>query len=48
MARSMMAEGYFVKRKVFILVAVCVFSGVLRGRAKTEIIWWHAMTGFLG
>lgn len=38
------------KMKFFTFVVVWAFLGIFTGGAwaKTEIIWWHAMTGFLG
>jgi sn-glycerol 3-phosphate transport system substrate-binding protein len=36
--------------KVFVMVAVLALFGIFTGAAwaKTEIVWWHAQTGFLG
>lgn len=31
---------------IFSLVAMCILPA--RAMAKTEIVWWHAMAGFLG
>jgi sn-glycerol 3-phosphate transport system substrate-binding protein len=38
------------KMKFFMFVVVWAFLGIFTGGAwaKTEIIWWHGMTGFLG
>ena len=36
------------KASMVLVVMACVLALPLTGRAKTEVIWWHAMTGFLG
>ena len=36
------------KASMVLVVMACVLALPLTGWAKTEVIWWHAMTGFLG
>ncbi len=42
--------GDLIRKRIFIFAAVCLFIGVFSSEAaaKTEVVWWHAMGGFLG
>ncbi len=45
-----MMTSDLIRKGVFIFAAVCLFIGVFSSGAgaKTEVVWWHAMGGFLG